>query len=451
MDKEQKESIKIQQVNIELNNLSVSELEPPHNPLYNIKLLDSDRTKQVGTISAISGQDGIMELIYSFLTPTDVVNLERTCKRYVNVKRTRRIAIGSRLYVNPSSKDTIENAIVDYVNNTSDSSAIALQKLITKVKPIVRPGLLPRYGFTSWEFMDPVSFETFFVSAFSNLSWKEADLLCEGIEWWYLSIWDFKIVRFLFQQEHTFVKHRLLSKIINRLNEPEVGRFTEVFFKYSLDLEVMKLALSIDDDDDEMQELKDKSFMILNNTMLVRSMARRDEMSKEDPLYGHTMEFYSLFVENVPNDYPGEIDLERGLFDFDKDTIKQYWIDDPSMLQMWKVALFKTLKWVREFEKAGLVSDYLLLSRIILAVESRQKHCFSLGPFLVMMSVESGGAVALSVRLEEDDAVIDLFYNYYSFLILYRKGYRKLKEWGERTLATHAAATAAIEHAANQP
>jgi len=168
MDKEQKECQTIQQVNIDLNNLSISELETPHNPLYSIKILDSDRTKQVGTISAISNQDGIMELIYSFLTPTDVVNLERTCKRYVNVQRTKRIAIGSRLYVNPSSKDTIENAIVDYVNNTSDSSAIALQKLILEVKPIVRPGLLPRYGFISHEFMDPVSFDTFLVSVFSN-------------------------------------------------------------------------------------------------------------------------------------------------------------------------------------------------------------------------------------------------------------------------------------------
>ena len=56
MDKEQKECQKIQQVNIELNNLSVSELETSDNPLYSIKLLDSDRTNQVGTISAISGQ-----------------------------------------------------------------------------------------------------------------------------------------------------------------------------------------------------------------------------------------------------------------------------------------------------------------------------------------------------------------------------------------------------------
>ena len=49
MDKEQKECLKNQQeINIGMNNLTVSELEIPHNPLYSIKILDSDRTKQVG-------------------------------------------------------------------------------------------------------------------------------------------------------------------------------------------------------------------------------------------------------------------------------------------------------------------------------------------------------------------------------------------------------------------
>ena len=94
--KERKECLKIQQeIEAELNNLSGSELEPPQNPLYNVKVLDSDRTNQVGTISAISDQDGIMDIVYSsYLTPEDVVKLERgTCKRYVNMERSRRIAI----------------------------------------------------------------------------------------------------------------------------------------------------------------------------------------------------------------------------------------------------------------------------------------------------------------------------------------------------------------------
>ena len=132
--KERKECLKIQQkIEAELNNLwSGSELEPPQNPLYNIKVLDSDRTNQVGTISAISDQDGIMDTVYSYLTPKDVVQLERTCKRFVNVERSRRIAIGSRLLYHPSSNDTLandtlENAITEFVNNTHDSSTVALQ------------------------------------------------------------------------------------------------------------------------------------------------------------------------------------------------------------------------------------------------------------------------------------------------------------------------------------
>ena len=250
---ERKECLKIQQeIEAELNNLSGSELEPPQNPLYNIKVLDSDRTNQVGTISAISDQDGIMDIVYSsYLTPEDVVKLERTCKRFVNVERSRRIAIGSRLLYHPSSNDTLandtlENAITEFVNNTHDSSTVALQKLLSEVKPIVRPKILKPIGVFTYLYMDPISFETFLVSMFSNPSSEEAHILCEGIEWYYLSIWDFKIVRFLLKEEHTFVKHRILilNKILSRLND-EVIPFTGRFFKYSLDIEVMKLAILV--------------------------------------------------------------------------------------------------------------------------------------------------------------------------------------------------------------
>ena len=83
-------------------------------------------------------------------------------------------------------------------------------------------------------------------------------------------------------------------------------------------------------------------------------------MSQDDPLFSYTMAFHALYTEHIPDSYPGEVDWVRGLFD--KDSIEQYWVDEPAMLRMWKVAFFKALKWVQELEKAGIVSDYLLLS-----------------------------------------------------------------------------------------
>ena len=206
----------------------------------------------------------------------------------------------------------------------------------------------------------------------------------------------------------TFVKHRILNKILSRLND-EVIPFTGRFFKYSLDIEVMKLAVSIDDDDadDGMRQLKDMAFTVINNSILLKSAIRRREMSQEDPLFSYTMAFHALYTEHIPDGYPGVVDWVRGLFD--KDSIEQYWVDEPAMLRMWKVAFFKVLKWVQELEKAGMVSDYLLLSRIIQGEDVRKHpnspiNNFSLGPSLVMKSVDFGGAVAMSVRLGDEEA-----------------------------------------------
>ena len=351
------------------------------------------------------------------------------------------VAIGSRLLFDPRSNDTLENAITEFVNNTHDSSTVALQKLLSEVKPIVRPKILKPIGVFTYLYMDPISFETFLVSMFSNPSSEEAHILCEGIEWYYLSIWDFKIVRFLLKEEHTFVKHRILNKILSRLND-EVIPFTGRFFKYSLDIEVMKLAVSIDDDDadDGMRQLKDMAFTVINNSILLKSAIRRREMSQDDPLFSYTMAFHALYTEHIPDEYPGEVDWVRCLFD--KDSIEQYWVDEPAMLRMWKVAFFKALKWVQELEKAGIVSDYLLLSRIVQGEDVRKHpnspiNDFSLGPFLVMKSVDFGGAVAMSVRLgdEGEGIMTDLFYDFYSFLKLYRAGFPASVDYSDRVLA----------------
>ena len=118
--------------------------------------------------------------------------------------------------------------------------------------------------------------------------------------WYYLSIWDFKIVRFLLKEKHTFVKHHMLDEILNRLNEED--HFTGKFFKYSLDIEVMKLAVSIDDDDadDGMRQLKDMAFTVINNSILLKSAIRRREMSQDDPLFSYTtMAFHALYTEHI--------------------------------------------------------------------------------------------------------------------------------------------------------
>jgi len=450
-EKESKECQKIQaEIEAELNNNSSAAESFHTNPLYKFKLCDSDRTKQVGTISAISDQDGIMDNIYSYLSPKDVVQLELTCKRYANVERTRRIVIGSglpSLCLHLSSRDTIENALTNYINNTSDSSTIALQKFVSEINTIISgyrpsykdditvqlfPSLMNRIGK-----MDPTSFKRIL----SVLS-KPFNLL--DIEFWFTT--DFQIARFLLRGDNNIcglIKKRILDQVCHLLDdEGSEDGFTERFFKYSLDLDVMELALSIDDDDGNqvgLRQLKDTAFTVINNSILVKSVTRRHEMSQEDPLFVHGMAFHSLYTECFPDSYP-PVNWVSG--QFDKDTIKQYWEGKPAMFRMWKVALFKALKLIQDLEKAGLVSDYLLLSRIIQG-EDVLKHPnspinnFSFGPFLIMKSVEFGGALAMSVRLKNEENMTDLFYDYYSFLKLYRAGFPAAVDHSNRISAAH--------------
>lgn len=468
-DKEQKESIKIEeQVNIELNNLSVSELETPHNPLYNVKVLDTDRTKQVGTISAISGQDGIMELMYSYLELTDVVQLERTCKRYVNVERTRRIAIGNALGLEVG-RDPLDHALINYINNTSDSSTVSLQKFLLKIKPhrvkIESIGFIIFYVYKMTMSLDPLSFEVFLESTFSNSSLHDTNVLLGMIDMKFSSRRAFQIAKHLLRGDNNvcgILKRKLLGRIRFELedeNERGDNDFSERFFLYSMDLEVMRVLISIEGDGDdghpeELHLLKDFALLVLNKTIMIKGVARRQGMTKDDPIFLQIIAFNSLFNKHIPKSFPGMVDGDDNLSV--RDSIKQYWVDDPSMIQIWKVALFKALKWVYELEIEGRLSDYLLISRIIQGEEiiklpNSPINNFSLAAFLIMKSVDCAGAVSMSVRLESKEGLTDLFCDYYEFLRLYEKGFRELKELSERMLATHSAAIAAVNHAAAQP
>ena len=153
-------------------------------------------------------------------------------------------------------------------------------------------------------------------------------------------------------------------------------------------------------------------------------------MSQEDPLYAHGMAFSTFYKEHIPSSWPGLVSIDWDNYSLEKATIEQYWVDEPAMLRIWKVALFKALEWVHELEREGCISDYLLLSRIIQGEEIMRRpnspiSSLSLGPFLIMQSVESGGAVALSVKMNNEGRMTDLFYNYYEFVKLCRKGFRK--------------------------
>eukprot|EP00579_Thalassiosira_antarctica_P025568 CAMPEP_0202023022 /NCGR_PEP_ID=MMETSP0905-20130828/50904_1 /ASSEMBLY_ACC=CAM_ASM_000554 /TAXON_ID=420261 /ORGANISM="Thalassiosira antarctica, Strain CCMP982" /LENGTH=785 /DNA_ID=CAMNT_0048585307 /DNA_START=386 /DNA_END=2743 /DNA_ORIENTATION=- len=438
-------------------NINQQQSLPVENPLYkpwNFELVGN----QVESIGFLSGNQGIMDVIYSFLTPTDVANLERTCKRFAtNVERGRRIAIGSKLlFVKYSSKQpssclggndddcavAIENSLVKYFNAIDDSSTKALRDFVSEVHHMIDDEVWKEY--IAHVKMDPLSFNTILVAAFSNTSATGTQLLFEILDLDFVSSRDFQIAKFLLQGDNNAcgsLKHIMLSQM-SHLDDDDY--FLRGFVQHSLDLEVMRLAVSIDDDDDDDNDLQSTVFVVLNNFILSKGGHRRQNMDQDDPIFVHTMAFHSLYTEHIPADWPGLIGSSFSWKNdsIKKDSIKQYWIDEnPTMFRMWKVAILKLLKWVHDVEKEGCIFEYLLVSRVMLGEMIDLQHSpisnFSFGPFLVMKAMEYGGAVSLSVRLRNEDDFTDLFCDYYNFLNLYSTGFPALIERRDRLLAAH--------------
>jgi len=62
---------------------------------------------------------------------------------------------------------------------------------------------------------------------------------------------------------------------------------------------------------------------------------------------------------------------------------------------------------------------------------------FSFGPFLLMKSVEYGGAVSLSVKLRTMGDFVGFFKDCYEFLHLFSKAFPALAEYHDSVLAQH--------------
>ena len=462
-EKDRKECLKIREdIEAELKIMPGSELKPLQNPLYSIKVLDNDRTKQVGTLSAISDHVGMMDNIYSYLSPKDVVQLELTCKRFVNVERTQRIAIGSWLLSASSlkhierglsketSKETVEKALNEYINSTTNvCPKVAIQKLFSEASSVMDRVLFMNNSYLK---MDPLLFEAYLESVFYKQSPEYGSHVLYKLIYMDFDMprrRDFQLAKLFLRLDNDGLeleKRYFLGQMKRWLEDGSnetvcadidnlfgvTSSFTERFFYHSLDIDVMRVLASIEvvGFNGDLHQLKEAAHMVLACSTLRKSIAKRRETSREDPLYAHSMEFSTFYKEHIPSSWPGLVSIDWDNNSSERESIEQYWVDEPAMLRIWKVALFKALEWVYKLEREGCISDYLLLSRIIQGEEIMRRpnspiNSFSLGPFLIMQSVESGGAVALSVKMDKEGYMTDLFYNYYEFVKLCRKGFRK--------------------------
>ena len=388
---------------------------------------------------------GVMDGIYGFLTPRDVAKLECTCKSFaISPERGRRIAIASRCYAYFLDSEiytikegrAVKKYFEKYISCADPSCRRALRDFVYKGSKL--------FDSKGWiecvhvmEF-DPLSLNTILDTAFDKPS-----TICDYDE---LSSRRGSITAKYAIREgkrsDCWSVIKMLDSSNMEISDDEPNDLIRNFIIHGLDIELMKLAVSLDENDDDDINLRDYTLIQLINIVINRG-SRLPSLNVKHPLYILSMECHSLYTEHVPDDWPGvDGTFTWGHDPIEKKIIQQYWKNEPAMLHMWRSAILKLLEWVRKLEMGRFTFEYLLRSRLIfgnMAIDRTPSptNNFSFGPFLVMKAFEYGGAVSMSAKVKTRSDLTHLFLDYYNFLRIFDQGFPLLVRYRDTMLADH--------------
>ena len=278
------------------------------NPLYKPMSLD-DAGSASGSFNSLAAHRGVTENVYDYLTPTDVASMERTCRSFaVDAERGRRIALAGKLRTLSKKScpaleawdraEAVDEAIAKYVNGTAGSPQRALGAFISEVRHLF--GKAEWVEYISSTKIDPMSLKAIIGAAFSEISPDEEHDLFGAIDFGHTSR-DFQIFKYILMCNAgplTFMKHDVLQAMTNMNYDGDGGcRFLRLFFQHSLDIEIMKLALSLNGDfgDEYDDQLKQSALILLNNTILSEGGRRRPALhDSNDPLLDTMMTYHAM-------------------------------------------------------------------------------------------------------------------------------------------------------------
>jgi hypothetical protein len=123
-----------------------------------------------------------------------------------------------------------------------------------------------------------------------------------------------------------------------------------------------------------------------------------------------------------------------------RSNIDAYWTSShPKVFRRWKASLSETFKWLRQAEKCDhqyiLLNQFSLLQRFLTQAGSVTVNAFSLGTFLIKISLEHGGTGALTMALVIQKDYAKLISNFYSMVRLYMEAVPEIIGWRDRSLA----------------
>lgn len=413
------------------------------NPLY--KPMECVSESPGSALCSLRSQhQGVMDVIYSCLEPTEVANLERTSKCFaINADRGRRLAIVTPLkqFCRP---DLFEENKAMYINTCRDyDPKLALQILFKVMRLLLDENQMARY--LSNIKLDPLSLKIILetLGRRSLSTALAAELFNEVLDLYFESSRDFQVAGLLLRSDHltisTQAKLAILDHCISNPDE-ENGFAVRNFFRFQLDMACIRLALALTDYEygSDEDNLRQAVMCALNNIILVKGTTRQSRMTPSDPLYDPIMDLSDVYSRHFPDTWPGEYSADDSM---SRESIRKSF-DDPQQFRLWKGAILEALDWTHNIETKGLEVDCILVLRIIhgnnVDVNSRETiNCFTAGAFLIARAMSFGGAVSMSTKLVSEDDLSDFFFDFYQFINDYSKGWPVMVKYSKDMLAEY--------------
>jgi hypothetical protein len=411
--------------------------------LYKPLKIKCDDETYAGSMTFLFGLHGVLDKVFTYLKPEDVARLEQTCRRFaVNPERGRRLALSSPLR-NIFPSEERDKWLRTYCNEKLQDHTSALRELVASVFDELAPSSNDEYFL--WRKLLPLRMDISSLNTImsSCVSFRPEHLLDST-----RSSFDYCACKWLLQSEkvHPSTKASLLMELNDEfaMQSHYDDQHWRGFYRYGLDDEIMRLALSLEsigDNEEELYELRKIAFMVLNNSILSNGVKLRQSLNRDSPLFALSMSFNSVYNQHIPKQWPGKEYYFEEIHEPTQEDVEEYWRNEnPRVFRMWKSALFETFKWLRESEKYDLL-QYILLNQFTMVNNLPTSggkvpiSCYSFGAFLVKRSMEHGGAIAFTKHLINQRDFAKLIADFYTMTRLYSKEFPKMLDWQDTMVA----------------
>jgi hypothetical protein len=387
----------------------------------------------------------VFDTVLTYLKPKNVARLEQTCRRFaVNPERSRRLALSGPLWNYPST--VVCKSIRVYCNENLQDSTRALSELITSVLADMTPS--SQVDLSEW--LDQM--------AQKASIWSRNVIMPTVVDLGPVYVYnvrsmrpDFCNLKWMLRSEKVEMPAKkdillffiTLSDFIGD-DEYEDRDILRDFYRYDLDGEIMRLAVSHPSTDrNQLEELNEEigyiACMLLNQEILSRGLRHREWVGQNSPIDALTMAMHSLYIQSFPYNWPcipyylyDEVSACR------EEEIQEFWrTEHPRVFRIWKNTFAEIFRWLRETEADKHDVEFILMNQCTLFANLFHAGCtdivpinsFSFGVFVMKKCMEHGSTVALIKSLASERDYSKFIADYYTMTKLCSKAFRRTLEW----------------------